>query len=266
MPQKPPELDLTRIQLNGGAALLADSGGDGVPLLLIHGLPGRPQDFRWMVPQLAPLRTILPAMPGLGLTPLSTAPSPASGQRVRFLLDVIEALQLGPVIVGGHSLGGAMAIQVAQALGDRARGLVLISSTGLRPHRGFRRLRPRMTAALLGSPLRPAFTPVMRVAFRSAGFPRNISTEALQHTVRCAAETDFSQVERALSALRIPTLLASASDDPLIEPAIQTTLGEAAPPGPRLCFATGGHGTVKTRAAEISDAIRSWVAQEGLQA
>lgn len=265
MPQKPPELEIEQRHLNGRELFLADSGGDGVPLLLIHGLPGRPQDFRWMVPRLDPLRVILPAMPGLGLTPLSTAPSPDIAQRVRFLLDVIDALQLGPVIVGGHSLGGALAIHLAQALGDRARGLVLISSVGLSPHRGFRRLRPRMTASLLASPLRPALTPVMRVAFRAAGFPRNIATAALRHTVRCAAETDFSKLAQDLASLRLPTLIASASDDPLIEPAIPAALSAAAPPGPRLCFATGGHGIVKTRSAEISDAIQGWIAQEGLQ-
>ena len=48
----------------------------------------------------------------------------------RWLLDRIDALS-GAVVLGGHSMGGALAIAAAAARPDRVRGLVLVSPAGL---------------------------------------------------------------------------------------------------------------------------------------
>ncbi|MFT4980145.1 MAG: pimeloyl-ACP methyl ester carboxylesterase, partial [Myxococcota bacterium] len=158
----PRPLPIFQLPLGEGVAHYLDTRASAPALLLLHGAPGRPQDFRFMVPHLAgKLRVIAPGMPGQGLTPLAAEPGTSLTARVAFLTRFIDALGLESVLIGGHSMGGALAIALAAALGPRARGLVLMASFGLSPHRGLRRSRPALAAALLGSPLRPLLTPAL---------------------------------------------------------------------------------------------------------
>ncbi|MEL6367722.1 MAG: hypothetical protein AAFQ16_07170, partial [Pseudomonadota bacterium] len=50
-------------------------------VLFVHGYPGRPQDFRRMLSFFADARCVLPAMPGLDLTPLQTRPQLGLAER-----------------------------------------------------------------------------------------------------------------------------------------------------------------------------------------
>ena len=58
-----------------------------------------------------------------------------------------------------------------------------------------------------------------------------------------------------LGVLTIPTLVAWARDDRLIEAEIFDELSPKAPDGPRLPFDTGGHNIQKSQASELADAI-----------
>lgn len=255
--QQPP---IRTISLGGRPVSLVDTGpGPRDTLLLIHGAPGRPQDFRWLFPLLAPrFRVIAPGLPGFGLTPLDASRATDLPGRVAFLERLSDALQLDTPFIGGHSMGGGLAMMLAAARGERARGLVLLASIGLTPHRGLRKLRPQLARTLLDSVAGPLITPLARAGFRAMGFPRGISDEAMLHTVRCAAHLDFTRFQEAAGALSAPTLIASADDDPIIEPSIPEALAEVAPPGPRLRFATGGHVLIKPHARPIAEAICDW--------
>ena len=59
-----------------GAATVFDTGA-GLPLVFVHGYPGRPQDFRWLIPHLPSFRSVGVALPGLDLTPLSSGSDPS---------------------------------------------------------------------------------------------------------------------------------------------------------------------------------------------
>lgn len=76
---------------------------------------------------------------------------------LRWLVDRIDALQ-DAVVLGGHSMGGALAIAAAAARPERVRGLVLVSPAGLpltKPMRASARDLCRQ-AASRSYPLRPA--------------------------------------------------------------------------------------------------------------
>jgi pimeloyl-ACP methyl ester carboxylesterase len=47
----PAEFHLQSLPLPTGEAMVFDTGA-GPPVVFIHGYPGLPQDFRWLVPQL----------------------------------------------------------------------------------------------------------------------------------------------------------------------------------------------------------------------
>jgi len=262
-PDAPAELPLQTLTLPasegvpGGPVAYADVG-EGPTLVLVHGYPGRPDDFRWLVPGLR-TRTVLIALPGFDLTPKETCPATSLRGRGQFIAAVLDALDLRGAI-GGHSMGGGLAMAAAIARPERVERLALFAPLGLRPHRAFRRIFPRTSSWMAKTPwLAPVTHPLMRWGFPALGFPRGLSMEAMTHSIHCAAGVDFGEQREAAAALSMPTLLSWAEDDALIEPAIPRELAEALPAGPRLSWPTGGHGLVKTRAVELAEALNEFV-------
>ncbi|MEE8307266.1 MAG: alpha/beta hydrolase [Gammaproteobacteria bacterium] len=105
------------------------------PLVLLHGFANSLQTWRDFAPAAAKqFYVIAPDMPGYGLSdkPVDfNYRNPAQGQ---FIADFIDHLELTDAIVGGHSLGGAVAIHTALA-SPRVTGVLLfnpgILSTGV---------------------------------------------------------------------------------------------------------------------------------------
>ena len=105
------------------------------PLVLLHGFANSLQTWRDFAPAAAKRFYVVALdMPGYGLSdkPIQfNYRNPAQGQ---FVADFIEHLELTNVIVGGHSLGGAVAIHTALA-SHRIAGVLLfnpgILSTGV---------------------------------------------------------------------------------------------------------------------------------------
>lgn len=105
------------------------------PLVLLHGFANSLQTWRDFAPAAAgQFHVIALDMPGYGLSDKPTEfdyRNPAQGQ---FIADFIDQLELTDAIVGGHSLGGAVAIHAA-LLSHRVSGVVLfnpgILSTGV---------------------------------------------------------------------------------------------------------------------------------------
>jgi pimeloyl-ACP methyl ester carboxylesterase len=91
-----------------------DSGGDGTPVLALHGTFGRGLTFAAVAERLAPdYRVIAPDLPGHGLTAQRGRQDFGRDTFVAELADLVEQLELEPVVVIGHSLGGVTAFQLA---------------------------------------------------------------------------------------------------------------------------------------------------------
>ncbi len=103
---------------------------EGPTLVALHGLSS---GATLMGPVLAKLtrrfgRVIAPDMPGHGF---SDAPTPLTIERLyatvsQFLSEVVT----GPVVIFGHSLGGAVALRFALDHPERVQGLILLSPAG----------------------------------------------------------------------------------------------------------------------------------------
>src|SRR5262249_38680868 len=102
--------------------------GDGEPVVLLHGLLGEMDHWETSLVELEDtcramalsLPIFDPAVPALSLPELT-------GYVERFL----EILALPPAVVGGNSLGGHLALELALARPDRVSGLILTGSSGL---------------------------------------------------------------------------------------------------------------------------------------
>lgn len=119
-----------------GPVHLADFGGDGAPILLLHGLGA--SHTSWM-PVGAALarrgRVIAPDLIGFGRTPLAGR-SPSIDANVAMLGRLIETLDAelrGPITLIGNSMGGLVSVMLAAARPDRIARLVLVAPALPRP-------------------------------------------------------------------------------------------------------------------------------------
>jgi pyruvate dehydrogenase E2 component (dihydrolipoamide acetyltransferase) len=256
-PERPSDPEVRTVAVAGGAAAYTDEG-QGPVVIALHGLPGGARDWRWLGPVVAPgLRLVRLELPGFGQTPRLAMPDPGFEARARWVLAFADALGVERFAVMGHSVGGPLAMAVAGMAPRRVAGLALVASVGLSVHRGYRQAGPmRKLAPLARVPLLgPALmTPFMRWAFGRFGF-KGHSDEALAHTLAIVNSLDFRDNRRFAAAVSVPTLVAWANDDPIIDQAVSEELAAALPAGPRLPFTDGGHNIQKTKAVELGAAL-----------
>lgn len=121
-------------------------GGDGAPVVLLHG-PGE-HAAKWLrvIPDLATThRVIAPDLPGHGESEIPDGPI-AAEQVLDWLGELIDATCATPPALVGQILGGAIAARFAIARGGRIRSLVLADSLGLAPFQP----APEFGQALMG--------------------------------------------------------------------------------------------------------------------
>lgn len=114
-----------------GARMRYFVGGEGQPLVLVHGLSGAASNWTELAPLLAERRRVLiPELPGHG----GSAPLPAAatlnGYADRLRL-VAEAEGMLPAPFVGHSLGGSVALRTALRWPDDVSAVVLAASAGI---------------------------------------------------------------------------------------------------------------------------------------
>jgi pimeloyl-ACP methyl ester carboxylesterase len=123
---------LTRtVRVPDGELQVVDTGGDGPPVMFIHGLAGLWQNWLLNIPAfMGSHRVVVPDLPGFGRSPM-----PSERISIRGYAKAVDALcdALGiecPVVVG-NSMGGFVAAELAIAFPTRMEKLVLVSAVGL---------------------------------------------------------------------------------------------------------------------------------------
>jgi pimeloyl-ACP methyl ester carboxylesterase len=100
--------------------------GEGPPLLLIHGYGGAGWNFSELAPLLTGRRLLIPDLPGHG----ASTPLPASASLSGYA-DALAATLPGAVDVLGHSLGGVVALRLAERRPELVRSIVLAAAAGI---------------------------------------------------------------------------------------------------------------------------------------
>lgn len=118
------------LSLNGVRTAVLE-GGEGAPIVLLHGPGGYGAQWARVLPLLVPTnRVVAPDLPGHG----ASHPFPdALDQDVTsgWLDDLIECTCRVPPVLVGSALGGALAARYAAERGTKVRALVLLDSLGL---------------------------------------------------------------------------------------------------------------------------------------
>lgn len=119
---------LRRIDLDGPVAYREWDGPGDTTFVLVHGLGGAHVNWAQVAPGLAGLGRVLALdLPGFGLSPPGTRGSGLMDER-RTLSRFVHELGTGRVVLGGNSMGGAIAILEAAVEPDAIAGLILTGS------------------------------------------------------------------------------------------------------------------------------------------
>jgi pimeloyl-ACP methyl ester carboxylesterase len=114
-----------------GTRLRYAIGGDGPPVVLVHGLGGTIENWRAIAPPLtARHRVLVPDLPGHG----RSAPL-AEVRHVDALAEAVLAIagaeEIRPAVWVGHSLGGVVVLRAAVLRPGAVRALVLAAAAGI---------------------------------------------------------------------------------------------------------------------------------------
>ena len=121
-----------RLQLAGVSTAVLE-GGDGPPVVLLHGPGANAAHWMRVIPDLVTThRVVAPDLPGQGAS--EVAGGPLDAERVlAWLGELIERTCSSPPALVGNALGGAIAARFAAEHGDRLGRLVLVDALGLTP-------------------------------------------------------------------------------------------------------------------------------------
>jgi 2-hydroxy-6-oxonona-2,4-dienedioate hydrolase/4,5:9,10-diseco-3-hydroxy-5,9,17-trioxoandrosta-1(10),2-diene-4-oate hydrolase len=170
-------------------------GGEGEPLVLVHGLGGAASNWFALAPLLLGGRRLLvPELPGHGgSSPLAAAPALSTyADRVASLMER-EGISPAPVV--GHSLGGAVALRLAIRRPELVSGLVLAGAAGISS--GTRTARYALTVT-------GTLKPGKRIAPHRARVARSVALKQLVFGRWGAADPPALPVEVAESFLEGP--------------------------------------------------------------
>ena len=122
---------LERYEVVDGIRLRYFVGGDGPPLVLLHGLGGAASNWVELAPLLVPrFRLLIPELAGHGRSePIPSARS--FDPFARHVAGLMELEGMAPAAVVGHSLGGTIALRLTALRPDAVRALVLAAPAGI---------------------------------------------------------------------------------------------------------------------------------------
>lgn len=110
-------------QYSDGEQIAYVDVGEGTPILWVPGADGVKETWRYQLPDFSPrYRTVAPDLRE------NIAPDHTFDRLVDDLLELVDGLDTGPVILVGQSLGGAIAMRFASRYPDRVRALVVCNS------------------------------------------------------------------------------------------------------------------------------------------
>lgn len=134
-----------------GIATAVLEGGEGPPIVLLHGPGESAANWRWVIPELVKThRVIAPDLPAHGRTAAPDGTLDAARVSA-WLGELIDHTCAAPPALVGHVLGGALGARFAIHAGDRLGHLVLVDSLGLARFRP----SPRFALGFVGFVARP---------------------------------------------------------------------------------------------------------------
>ena len=238
--------------------------GDGAPLVLVHGYGGDLNSWLFNQPDLAPTHMVYALdLPGHGRSSKDVRAgdlAALSGALAAFL----DALGIGRAHLTGHSLGGAVVLDLALQRPDTVASLTLISSAGLGPE-----INKAFIDGFIAAGRRKEMKAVLELLFADPdSVSRDMVNEVLKYKRLDGVETALRRIADAvfpggrqgivmadkLSALSQPVQVVWGRQDRIIAPAHAESLPDNVAVAMIDCV---GHMPQMEAAAEINRLIRA---------
>lgn len=254
----------------GEVALEVEDHGEGVPFILVHGFPLSSAIWtpvRTAVEHAA--RLITPDLRGFG-----ASDKPATGYEIAELADDVvrlaDALGIDRFVLGGHSMGGYVALRVAAVRPERIAGLVLLDTRAEADSPEGRMRRDEAIARIARgdvSGFLDDFVGGLVGPSTKARAPRileellAIAAEAAPHALSgcLAGMRDRDDSRPLLARLDVPALVIVGQEDSLTVPLSSRAMAQALPRARLAEIALSGHTPCVERPIPTAEAILSFL-------
>jgi pimeloyl-ACP methyl ester carboxylesterase/uncharacterized membrane protein YbhN (UPF0104 family) len=268
-------------------AMAADLGTTDTPaglraheLVLLHGQPGSPADWRQVAGRLpAQLHAVAPDRPGYGSSQL---PAGGFAANARAVLDDLDARGLTRAVLVGHSYGGGVALSAASLAPGRVEAVVLLASVGPACVTGWDRLLAAPGAGQLAALVAWRLTPWIARArlagiARRRGRPLDSDEHANwqvwghaghgQHplwrtflTEQRALLRELGALEHAIASVRVPVLVLADPRDTIVPFETARRLVRALPDARLRLVEGAGHHLPRRAPEAVVEAIVAFLA------
>ncbi|MBI5957296.1 MAG: alpha/beta hydrolase [Chloroflexi bacterium] len=227
------------------------------PLVLVHGAGGSRHDWPVSLQQLPDAHVLTLDLPGHG-------ESAGPGRRdtldyARIVGDLLGTLNLARAIIAGHSMGGAIAQQMAHHMPEHTAGLILVGTGSKLP------VEPTLTRRIIEEHEAAvdwltawSWAADVPVTLKDAGRQRlrAVAPEILQGDyIACQAFDGRSQLEQ----ISVPVLVLGSDADRMMPLKFSVTLAERIPNARLVEIHGAGHNFPLERGGEVIGAIREWL-------
>jgi pimeloyl-ACP methyl ester carboxylesterase len=249
-------------------------------LVLLHGQPGSPADWRQVIARLpAQLHAVAADRPGYGSSRL---PAGGFAANARAVLDDLDSRGIERAVLVGHSYGGGVALWTASLAPRRVAAVVLLASVGpgcvnswdkllAAPGAGplcaltAWRLTPWLARARLamirrrrGRPLRPDEHVNWQVWGNAGSGDRPLWRTFL--TEQRALLRELGEIERVVASVQAPVLLLADPRDALVPVDTARRLVRALPDARLQLVQDTGHHLPRRAPDAVADAIAAFLA------
>jgi pimeloyl-ACP methyl ester carboxylesterase len=276
--------------------LAADGSAGGTPHLLVHGLGGGSTNWLEVIAPLSARGPVVaPDLPGFGRTEPPYARAARIDLNARFLRALLDALGWDRVVLHGSSMGGTVAVLLADLLGPRVERLVLVAPALPGRTRDLRRLdrltvrrfAPFLVPPLGGAVLRRTYhgtspeqlwdenaafvhadpsrvSPEMR-ELGLAGLRDAVSTPwrlpAFGHAATSVVRAVLARraLDRAVARIDAPTLVLRGDDDRLVARGVVERLTALRPDWTLVSLGDAGHAPMIETPDRYLAAVGDWL-------
>jgi pimeloyl-ACP methyl ester carboxylesterase len=191
---------------DGAALHVDDSGGGGLPVVFQHGLCGDAQQTAEAFPVDQGFRRITLECRGHGASEAGDVNAFSIGTFAEDVAALIEAGDLAPIVVGGISMGAAIATLLAVHRPDLVRGLILVRPAWV-THSAPDNMRPY---AEVGQFLSALPADEARAAFLAGDTAERLRVEAPDNLA--SLEGFFARSQQAITAALLQRIAADGPD------------------------------------------------------
>ncbi len=263
------------VEVNG-ARIFYQGAGTGTPLLLIHGFPLSGRLFEGQLAGLSQrFEVITPDLRGFGK---STTPN-AEGSIATYARDILALMnQLGirKAIIGGHSMGGQITLQLYRQAPERFLGMILIDTNAMgatveeqaqwpafgvqAEQQGVPSIVPAITPQMLTGTERVNDQPATRTMM-------DILAEGSVDGVKgggqaLATRPDFTAL---LPQIAVPTLVLVGLDDPIYSLEVSQMIKAAIPSSTLAVVPQAEHASIFEQRVYANSVIAQWAGRHFLQ-